>query len=117
MRSSRGSEENDPFDRLEAYGRRLVEGITAALGSAGVPASGTAVGSMWGIFFHPGPVRSFEAAGEAATARFARFHREMLARGIFLAPSAFEAGFLSVLHGEDELEFTLEAAVAAARAI
>lgn len=110
-------EENDPFDRLEAYGRRLVDGITAALGSAGIPASGTVVGSMWGIFFHPGPVLSFETAGEAATARFARFHREMLSRGIFLAPSAFEAGFLSVVHGEDELEFTLEAALAAARAI
>ncbi|MDE0393677.1 MAG: glutamate-1-semialdehyde 2,1-aminomutase [Gammaproteobacteria bacterium] len=110
-------EENDPFDRLEAYGRRLVDGITAALGSTGIPASGTVVGSMWGIFFHPGPVLSFETAGQAATARFARFHREMLSRGIFLAPSAFEAGFLSVLHGEDELEFTLEAALAAARAI
>ena len=110
-------EENDPFDRLESYGRRVVDGITAALESAGIPASGTVVGSMWGIFFHPGPVRSFETAVEAATARFARFHREMLSRGIFLAPSAFEAGFLSVLHGEDELEFTLEAALAAARAM
>ena len=110
-------EDNDPYDRLEAYGRRLVDGITAALGSAGIPASGTVVGSMWGIFFHPGPVRSFETAEEAATASFARFHGEMLSRGIFLAPSAFEAGFLSVLHGEDELEITLEAALAAARAI
>ena len=110
-------EKNDPFDRLEGYGRRLVEGITEALGSAGIAASGAAVGSMWGIFFHPGPVSSFETAGEAATGRFARFHREMLARGVFLAPSAFEAGFLSVVHGEDELDLTLAAAREAAGAI
>ncbi len=110
-------EENDPFQRLEDYGRRLVEGIVRALGSAGIAASGVAVGSMWGIFFHPGPVSSFETASEAATDRFARFHREMLSRGVFLAPSAFEAGFLSVVHGEDELDLTLAAAHEAAGAI
>ena len=110
-------EENDPFQRLEDYGRRLVEGLVRALGSAGIDASGVAVGSMWGIFFHPGPVSSFETASEAATDRFARFHREMLSRGVFLAPSAFEAGFLSVVHGEDELDLTLAAARGAAGAI
>jgi len=103
-------QENDPFDALEAMGQRLVDGLVAILREGGLPASGAAVGSMWGIFLHPGPVTSFEQAGEADTATFGRFHREMLNLGVFLAPSPFEAGFLSVLHGEPELAWTLRAA-------
>ena len=103
-------EENDPFDALELMGQRLVDGLVAILREGGLPASGAAVGSMWGVFLHPGPVTSFEQAGEADTATFGRFHREMLNRGVFLAPSPFEAGFLSVLHGEPELAWTLRAA-------
>jgi glutamate-1-semialdehyde 2,1-aminomutase len=110
-------EENDPFARLAGVAERLVAGIVEALSSAGVPATGSAVGSMWGIFLHPGPVRSFEEARKSDTARFARFHREMLRRGVFLAPSPFEAGFLSIRHGEPELAFTLEAARGAAESL
>ena len=72
---------------------------------------------MFGVFFHPGPVHSYEDAAAADLARFNRFHREMLERGVFLAPSAFEAGFLSVRHGEEELAHTLEAAQGAAEAV
>jgi len=107
-------EDNDPFDRLADLGVRLVAGLVETLASAGVPATGRAVGSMWGVFFHPGPVRNFEEARAADTDRFSRFHRELLDRGVFLAPSPFEAGFLSVQHGEAELSFTLEAAREAA---
>jgi len=103
-------EENDPFDALEGMGRRLVDGLVAILREGGLPACGSVVGSMWGIFLHPGPVNSFEQAAEADTAAFGRFHREMLNLGVFLAPSPFEAGFLSVLHGEAELAWTLRAA-------
>ncbi len=110
-------EENDPYSELEAYGRRLVDGLLEALTAAEIPASGRAMGSMWGIFMHPGPVRSFEEAAEADTERFGRFHREMVRRGVFLAPSPFEAGFLSVMHGEEELEHTLEAAREAAEVV
>jgi glutamate-1-semialdehyde 2,1-aminomutase len=110
-------EAHDPFDALEEYGWRLVGGLLEALADVGVTASGGAVGSMWGFFFHPGPVRSFEDASRADLARFARFHHEMLARGVFLAPSAFEAGFVSVVHGEKELEWTLKAAREAAEAV
>jgi glutamate-1-semialdehyde 2,1-aminomutase len=110
-------EAHDPFDSLEEYGWRLVGGLLEALDAVGIRASGGAVGSMWGFFLHPGPVRSFEDASRADTARFARFHREMLARGVFLAPSAFEAGFVSVVHGERELEWTLKAAREAAEAV
>jgi len=109
--------ENDPFPELEAYAERLVKGMVEALTGAGIPASGQVVGSMWGVFLHPGPVRSFEDAQEADTERFGRFHREMLRRGVFLAPSPFEAGFLSITHGEEELELTLAAARAAAEEV
>jgi glutamate-1-semialdehyde 2,1-aminomutase len=110
-------EEHDPFQELQEVGRRLAGGLVGILEEAGIPASGGAMGSMWGVFFHPGPVRSFEEAMEADTKRFGAFHREMLARGVFLAPSPFEAGFLSIRHGEKELEVTLEAAREAAEAV
>ncbi len=110
-------EANDPFPELEALGRRLVDGFVDALRTAGVPASGDVIGSMWGVFLHPGPVHSFEEAGRADTAAFGRFHRAMLERGVFLAPSPFEAGFLSVVHGEEEIERTLGAAREAAERI
>jgi glutamate-1-semialdehyde 2,1-aminomutase len=110
-------EEDPPFERLEARGQRLVKGMVEALEAAGIPASGRVLGSMWGVFFHPGPVRSFEDAQGADTSRFGRFHREMLQRGVFLAPSPFEAGFLSTVHGDAEVDATLEAAREAAEAV
>jgi glutamate-1-semialdehyde 2,1-aminomutase len=83
-------------------------------GGCGDSRLGGVAGSMFGVFFHPGPVRSFEDAKAADIERFNRFHRAMLNRGVFLAPSAFEAGFLSIRHGEAELEATLAAARGAA---
>jgi glutamate-1-semialdehyde 2,1-aminomutase len=110
-------EEHDPFDALEAYTGRLVNGLVEAVSSAGIPATGQAIGSMFGMFFHGGPVRSFEEASESDTDRFGQFHQEMLRRGVFLAPSAFEAGFVSTRHGEEELQLTLEAAREAAECV
>jgi glutamate-1-semialdehyde 2,1-aminomutase len=110
-------EEHDPFDALEAYAGRLVKGLVEAVSSVGIPATGQAIGSMFGMFFHDGPVRSFEEASESDTARFGRFHLEMLRRGVFLAPSAFEAGFVSTRHGEEELQLTLKAAREAAECV
>lgn len=107
-------EEHDPYPEMEARGSRLVRGLAAILEDAGIPASGRAIGSMWGLFFRAGPVRSFEDAKEGDVARFSRFHRAMLERGIFLAPSPFESGFLSVRHGDEEIDRTLEAAREAA---
>jgi len=103
-------EEHDPYPELEAKGRTLVDGLLEIFRDAGVPASGNVLGSMWGIFLHPGPVHSFEDAKAADTGMFRKFHRAMLDRGIFLAPSPFEAGFLSVRHGVEEIEMTLRAA-------
>ncbi len=103
-------EANDPFPELEAYAHRLVAGMVETLTEAGIPASGDVIGSMFGVFFHPGPVHSFEDAREADVETFNQFHRGMLEEGVFLAPSAFEAGFLSIRHDEAGLAHTLEAA-------
>jgi len=108
-------EENDPFDRMEETARRVALGIAEAVRAAGLPAVGAAVGSMLGVFFRDGAPRSFEEAKSSDAKAFARFHRAMLERGVFLAPSAFEAGFVSTVHGPGEVELTLAAARDAAR--
>ncbi|MSR36784.1 MAG: glutamate-1-semialdehyde-2,1-aminomutase [Gemmatimonadetes bacterium] len=110
-------EAHDPFADLERIARRVAEGIAAAVRDAGIPAVGSAVGSMFGVFFRESAPRSFEEAKTSDVQAFARFHREMLMRGVFLAPSAFEAGFVSTVHGEAEVDATLAAAVASARAV
>jgi glutamate-1-semialdehyde 2,1-aminomutase len=74
---------------------------------------------MWGVFFAPGPVRNFAEARGTDTALFARWHRAALARGVFLAPSAFEAGFVSSAHSDADIDYTiaqLDAALDEARA-
>lgn len=108
-------EQNDPYDELEGRARRLVEGIQAAFSDAGRPTSGAALGSMFGVFLREGPVRSFDEARGADTALFQRFHRAALERGVFFAPSPFEAGFLATVHGDDEIQFTIDVAHEAAR--
>ena len=65
---------------------------------------------MWGFFFHAGPVRSYDDAKRADAALFSRFFHAALAREVYLAPSAFEAAFMSSAHGEAELEATVAAA-------
>ncbi len=102
-------ETHDPFPELEAAASRLSTGIVSALEEAGIPASGSSVGSMWGVFFRKGPVHSFEDAQGADTDRFQRFHRACLDRGVFLAPSPFEAGFVSTAHTPDVINETLQA--------
>ena len=109
-------ERHDPFAALERTAGRVAHGIAGAARAAGIPAVGAAVGSMVGVFFRESAPRSFEEAKTSDAAAFARFHREMLARGVFLAPSPFEAGFVSTVHGEAEVEATLAAATEAAHA-
>ena len=97
-----------PFAALEKRGTRLVEGIIAAAQRCGVPATGAAVGSMWGVFFCEGPVTNFQEAEGVDRELFAEFHRGCLAGGVFLAPSPFEAGFLSTAHTDGDIDRTLE---------
>ena len=108
-------EANDPFAGLERVARRVAHGIADAVQAAGVPAVGRAIGSMFGVFFRAAAPRSYEEAKTSDAGAFARFHRALLERGVFLAPSAFEAGFVSTVHGDAEVELTLAAAREAAR--
>ncbi|HAZ60229.1 MAG TPA: glutamate-1-semialdehyde-2,1-aminomutase [Gammaproteobacteria bacterium] len=96
---------------LEARTRRLVAGLTEAAAATGVALATTAVCGMFGFFFTElKQVRSFADVMTADVERFRRFFHAMLARGVYLAPSAFEAGFLSGAHTEADLDTTVAAA-------
>ncbi len=107
--------ESDPYDALERRGRVLVDTILEEARALGLPATGGALGGMWGVHFVEGPVRSFEDAKKADTALFGRFFQAALRRGVFLPPSAFEACFLSTAHTDEDVAFTAEALRAALR--
>jgi glutamate-1-semialdehyde 2,1-aminomutase len=100
----------DAYQRLEALGRRLAEGLAAGARSAGVPLTVNRVGSMLTGFFSAGPVTDYASAKRADTQRYARFFHAMRARGVYLAPSQFEAAFVSLAHTEADIEATLKAA-------
>jgi glutamate-1-semialdehyde 2,1-aminomutase len=106
------------YETLEQRTGRLVAGINALGARLRVPVSASHAGSLWGAYFTTGPVRNYADAKTSDTALFARFHRAALARGVFLAPSAFEAGFVSAAHTESDIDVTLrelDAALAEAR--
>ena len=94
-------------ERVESTTRRLVEAL-ARLGGKGFSAQ--SIGSMFGVYFRERPPTSFAEVMQCDRERFNRFFHEMLARGVYLAPSAYEAGFVSAAHGETEAEATLAAA-------
>jgi glutamate-1-semialdehyde 2,1-aminomutase len=96
------------YETLERRTARLVSGIESAARRRGVPITVGHAGSMWGLYLAAGPVRSFDDAKRADTALFARWHRAALAAGVFLAPSAFEAGFVSSAHTEEDIDVTVE---------
>ena len=103
---------------IERRTARLVDGFRAAARAAGVPFTAASAGSLWGFFFHPGPVTDFTAAKGSDTALFRRFHRAARERGVLLAPSPFEAAFVSAAHDDAIIDRTIEAladALAAAR--
>ena len=107
--------EEDPYPVLEARTRRLVEGLLGIGAELGVPMTGGSYGSMWGVFLAAGPVRSFEDAKRSDVETFRRFYHGALRRGVFFAPSAFEAGFTSTAHTEQDVEETLHRAREALR--
>ncbi len=98
------------WEGIVRVGERLLAGLGDAAGEAGVAAQPTQVGTMFGLFFAESPIRSWEEAKLADTERFAVFHRTMLERGVYLAPSQFEAWFLSTVHGDTEIDATIAAA-------
>ena len=95
-------------DRIAALTARFVEGLRGAAARVGLPFTADCAGSMWGMFFRAEPVRSFTDAQGADTALHARVFHEALARGVYLAPSAYEAGFLSAAHDDDDIDAALE---------
>jgi glutamate-1-semialdehyde 2,1-aminomutase len=106
------------FERLENMTQRLVDGLAERAAAHGIALATHAVGGMFGLFFTDNAdVRHFEEVMACDVARFKRFFHGMLARGVYLAPSAFEAGFVSAMHGEGELAATLLAADETFRAL
>src|SRR6266849_637712 len=100
----------DLYDEMTQFARRLVFGLRSELADTGIAAQINAIGSLATIFFTAGPVRNYTDAKRSDTKRYARFFREMLDRGIFLAPSQFEATFISAAHTSADIDRTLAAA-------
>ena len=98
------------YDRLAKSTRALTDGLDAAATRAGIPFSAQSVGGMFGIYFAPAVPASYEAVMACDKERFNRFFHAMLDAGVYLAPSAYEAGFVSAAHGEAEIAATVEAA-------
>jgi len=94
--------------------RALTDGMVERAAAAGVPLSANRAGAMFGLFFTAdGPVTNYEQATACNQPQFNAFFHKMLERGIYLAPSAFEAGFVSTAHGDAEIAATLDAAAGA----
>lgn len=98
------------WEELERKSARLCDGIGQAAQEAGVPITQTRVGTMFCTFFTSEPVTDYASAKGADTARFGRFFQAMLEQGVYLAPSQFEAGFMSIVHTDDVIEATIAAA-------
>ena len=103
------------WQRLEKTTADLADGLSRAARAAGVPHQVSHVGSMFGLFFSADPVRDWDGAKKSDTARFSRYFRRMLEAGVYLAPSQFEAGFVSTMHGPAEVAATVKAAETAFR--
>jgi glutamate-1-semialdehyde 2,1-aminomutase len=103
------------YETLAARTRLLTDGLQAVADGEGVPFSTNRVGGMFGLFFTHEKVSSYTQATAADTTMFNRFFHGMLEHGVFLAPSAFEAGFLSSAHSDEDIAATLDAARIAMR--
>ncbi|MEH1794717.1 glutamate-1-semialdehyde 2,1-aminomutase [Nostoc sp.] len=98
------------YDYLERITKKLADGLLQIAKETGHAACGGQTSAMFGLFFTSGPVHNYEDAKKSDTAKFGRFHRGMLERGVYLAPSQFEAGFTSFAHTEEDIEQTLAVA-------
>lgn len=98
------------YEYLEQITKKLSDGLLQIARDAGHAVCGGHISAMFGLFFTGGPVHNYEDAKKSDTAKFGRFHRGMLERGVYLAPSQFEAGFTSFAHTEADIDRTLAAA-------
>jgi glutamate-1-semialdehyde 2,1-aminomutase len=105
------------YESLEEKGARLEAGLREGARAAGVAVTINRVGSMITVFFCAGPVTDYASAKRSDTGRFGRFFHALLERGVYLPPAQFEAAFLSLAHGEAEIDETIRAAAEAFRAV
>jgi glutamate-1-semialdehyde 2,1-aminomutase len=101
------------LERIAATASSLTEGLVAEARKARAPFSAQSIGSMFGLYFRAAPPKSFAEVMQSDRARFNRFFHAMLEQGVYLAPSAYEAGFVSAAHSDADIEATLAAARAA----
>jgi glutamate-1-semialdehyde 2,1-aminomutase len=102
--------EQKVWDEMEARGRQLDAGIESAAKKAGIPIQQTRVGTMRTTFFSETKPVDWNTVKAADKARFGKFFQKMLENGVYLAPSQFEAGFLSIMHDENLIAETIAAA-------
>ncbi len=104
--------ENDPgiYDRVQATARDLVRGLVDAADSAEIPMVAAAIGGLAGFFFSNDEVVDYPGAQGSDGAAYGRFFRGMLAHGIYLPPSRFEALFISAAHTADHIDTAVDAA-------
>jgi glutamate-1-semialdehyde 2,1-aminomutase len=98
------------YEYLDKITKMLVDGLLDIAKETGHEVCGGQISAMFGLFFTPGPVHSYEDAKKCDTNKFSRWHRGMLERGVYLAPSQFEAGFTSLAHTEEDIQRALDAA-------
>jgi glutamate-1-semialdehyde 2,1-aminomutase len=99
--------EEGAYDRLEVASAQIEEGLRQVIKRKGCPLTLNRVGSMSCIFFNPGPVTNYQQAKASDTRRYATFFHSLLAKGIYLAPSQFEAAFVSLAHSDEDIEKTI----------
>ncbi|MFQ5703945.1 MAG: glutamate-1-semialdehyde 2,1-aminomutase [Gemmatimonadales bacterium] len=102
------AKEDDLYDRLDRRSGALAAGLESAAARHGVPLCAAHEGGMWGFFFNEGPVDNFAVAKRSDTDLFVRFQRAMRELGVLLAPSPFEAAFVSDAHTDDIIADTIE---------
>jgi glutamate-1-semialdehyde 2,1-aminomutase len=100
------------YRELNAKADYLAEGLAKAFRSSGIPSYTNRVGSMGTTFFQRGPVTDYASAKKSDTKRYARYFHGLLSRGVYVAPSQFEAGFVSLAHTKRDLDRTIAAAKA-----
>lgn len=98
------------YEYLDQITKKLSDGLLQIAKENGHAVCGGQISAMFGLFFTAGPVHNYEDAKKSDTAKFGRFHRGMLERGVYLAPSQFEAGFTSFAHTDADIDRTLAAA-------
>jgi len=97
------------YEKLEAITKKLLDGILTAAKESNIPIYGQSISAMFGFYLCEGPIRNFEEAKSSDTELFSKIHRLMLGKVVYLAPTAFEAGFTSLAHSEDDINSTIKA--------